>query len=109
MAPRYLIPNPENASLAELYAAQRAGRNSETYRRCTVIILLLTGSTREQVMRGFDLSESGIKKIIRAYNSYGIDGLIAKKRSGRKRIISVEQREEIIEEFEDPGRAQRTF
>jgi transposase len=109
MARALLNPNPENASLEALYAAQRAGRNSETYRRCTVIILLLTGSTRQQVMRGFDLSESGIKKIIRAFNAYGIDGLIAKKRSGRKRIISAEQKEELIEEFEDPGRAQRTF
>ena len=109
MAARYLTPNAENASLADLYAAQRAGRNSETYRRCTVIILLLTGSTREQVMRGFDLSESGIKKIIRAFNSYGIDGLVAKKRSGRKPLISGAQKEELIEEFEDPGRAQRTF
>jgi len=60
-------------------------------------------------MRGFDLSESGVKKIVRAFNSYGVDGLIAKKRSGRKRIISGEQKEELIEEFEDPGRAQRTF
>ena len=109
MARRYLTPNPENASLANLYTCQRASKNNETYRRCTVIILLLSGSTREQVMRGFDLSESGIKKIIRAFNSYGIDGLIAKKRSGRKPIISGEQREDLIEEFEDPGRAQRTF
>jgi transposase len=109
VAPRYLVPNPENASLTDLYAAQRAGRNSETFRRCTVIIFLLSGSTREQVIRGFDLSESGIKKIIRAFNSYGIDGLIAKRRSGRTPIISGEQKEELVEEFEDPGRAQRTF
>lgn len=109
MARRHLTPNPENASLADLYACQRASKNNETYRRCTAIILLLTGSTREQVMRGFDLSESGIKKIIRAFNACGIDGLIAKRRSGRKPIISGGQREELVEEFEDPGRAQRTF
>lgn len=103
------MPNPENASLADLYTAQRAGRNGETYRRVTVIILLLTGSTREQVMRGFDLSESAARKIVKAFNSYGIDGLIAKRRSGRRRIISKEQKEELVEEFEEPGRAQRTF
>ena len=49
------MPNPENASLADLYEAQRAG-NRETNRRCTVIILLLSGSSREQAMRAFDLS-----------------------------------------------------
>jgi transposase len=108
VTPRYLTPNPENASLADLYATQRAG-NRETSRRCTVIILLLTGSTRQQAMNAFDLSESGIKKIIRAFNTYGIDGLVAIKRPGRTRLISGELKEEILEEFEDPGRAQRTF
>lgn len=109
MAPRIVTPNPENASLAELYAAQRAGKNSETYRRCTIIILLRTGSTRQQTMDAFNLSDSAIRKIVRAFNLYGIDGLIAKKRSGRKHLISEKQKEEIIEEFEEPGRAQRTF
>ena len=32
----------------------------------------------------FDLSESAVKKIIRAFNLYGIDGLVAGKRTGRK-------------------------
>ena len=108
MAQRYLTPNPENASLAELYAAQRAG-NRETHRRCTVIILLVTGSSRAQAMAAFDLSESAVKKIIRAFNAYGVDGLVAKRRTGRKPLITGEKKEEIIEEFEEPGRAQRTF
>jgi len=108
VAQRYLAPNAENASLADLYATQRAG-NRETSRRCTVIILLLTGSTREQAMRAFDLSESAVKKIVRAFNSYGIDGLVAKRRPGRTPLISGEQKEQILEEFEEPGRAQRTF
>jgi len=46
-----------------------------------------------------------VKKIIAAFNAYGVDGLIAKKRTGRKPIISGEQKEEILEEFEEPGRA----
>jgi transposase len=108
VAQRYLTPNPENAALTDLYAAQRAG-NRETNRRCTVIILLLTGSSREQAMRAFDLSESAVKKIVRAFNSYGIDGLVAKRRPGRTPLISGRQKEEILEEFEEPGRAQRTF
>jgi transposase len=60
-------------------------------------------------MAAFDLSESAVKKIVRAFNLYGIDGLIAKKRTGRKPLISKEQKEEILEEFAEPGRAQRTF
>ena len=94
MAQKQLIPNPENASLADLHAAMRAG-NKETYRRCIVIIMLLTGSSQDQAMRAFDLCESAIKKIVRAFNLYGVDGLIAKKRTGRKPVISCEQKEQI--------------
>lgn len=108
MAQRYLTPNAENASLSDLHATQRAG-NKETYRRCIVVIMLLTGSPREQVMKVFDLSESAVKNIVRAFNLYGVDGLIAKRRTGRKPLISAAQKEQIIEEFEEPGRAQRTF
>jgi len=103
------MPNPENASLADLYGARRAGRNGETYRRITVIIFLLTGSSREQVMRGLELSESAVRKIVKAFNSYGIDGLIARKRTGRRPIIAEDQKDALVEEFEEPGRAQRTF
>jgi transposase len=71
--------------------------------------MLLTGSPRKQVMKVLDLSESAIKKIIRAFNAYGTDGLIAKRRTGRRPLITGEQKEEILEEFEEPGRAQRTF
>jgi transposase len=60
-------------------------------------------------MAAFDLSESAVKKIITAFNRCGIDGIVAKKRPGRRRVISGAQKEEIIEEFEEPGRAQRTF
>jgi transposase len=108
VAQRYLSPNPENAALSDLRAAQRAG-NRETTQRCLVIIMLLTGSTREQVREVFDISESAVRKIIIAFNAYGVDGVIAKKRTGRKPVIPPDRKEEILEEFEEPGRAQRTF
>ncbi len=108
MAQRYLTPNPENAALSDLRAAQRAG-NRETSQRCLVIIMLLTGSSREQVREVFDISESAVRKIIIAFNAYGVDGVIAKKRTGRKPVIPEDRKDEILEEFEEPGRAQRTF
>jgi transposase len=108
VAQRLAVPNPENSSLSDLHAAMRAG-NKETYRRCSAIIMLLTGSSRRQVMKVFDLSESAVKKIVRAFNLYGVDGLVAKKRPGRTPLISGKQKEELLEEFEEPGRAQRTF
>jgi transposase len=102
------IPNPENASLADIRATMQAG-NRETYRRCLAIVMLLTHIPHEQVLAALDVCESTLRKIIRAFNLYGIDGLVAKKRPGRSRTLNVEQRQQIIEEFEDPGKAQRTF
>ncbi len=71
--------------------------------------MLLVGSTREQVMKTVELTDSEIRKIVRAFNLYGVDGLVAKKRPGRTPLIFGKQKEEILEEFEEPGRAQRTF
>jgi len=108
VAQRYLAPNAETASLADLQALRKAG-NRETDRRCLVIIMLLIGSSREQVMKTVELSDSAIRKIIKAFNAYGADGLVAKRRTGRIPLITGRQKEEILEEFEEPGRAQRTF
>ncbi len=74
-----------------------------------MVIMLLVGSTREQVMKTVELTDSEIRKIVRAFNLYGVDGLVAKKRPGRTPLIFGKQKEEILEEFEEPGRAQRTF
>jgi len=108
VAQKTLAPNPENASLADLQAARKAG-NKETDRRCLVVIMLLVGSTREQVMKIVELTDDAVRKIVRVFNLYGVDGLVAKKRPGRTPLISGSQKEEILEEFEEPGRAQRTF
>ena len=108
MARALATPNPENASLDDLRAAMRAG-NRETYRRCVVIVMLLTGSSRDQVARAFDLCDSALRKIVRAFNLYGVDGLAAKRRAGRPRAVGAAQENRIVEEFEDPGKAQRAF
>jgi transposase len=108
VAQHTVVPNPENTSLPDLQAARKAG-NKETDRRCLVIIMLLIGSTREQVMKTAEVSESTIRRIIHVYNRYGVDGLIAKRRPGRKRLIAGALKEEILEEFENPGHALRTF
>jgi transposase len=71
--------------------------------------MLLVGSSREQVMKTVEPSDSAIRKIVRAFNLYGVDGLIAKRRPGRTPLISGTQKEQILEDFEGPGRAQRTF
>jgi transposase len=80
-----LAPNPENATLVGLQVAMRAG-DRDTYRRCLVIIMLLTGSSRDKVIRAFDLCGSTVQKIIRD----GVDSLIVKRRTGRIPLITGE-------------------
>lgn len=92
------MPNPENASLSDLHGAIRAG-SYETQRRCMAIIMLITGSTREQVCRAMEVCESALRKWVRAFNLAGIDGLIGAKRPGAPRKITPEQATAITEEL----------
>lgn len=93
-------PNPENASLGDLYAAFRAG-SYETQRRCMAIIMLRTGSAREQVEKAMLACTSALRKWIRAFNERGIDGLIVRKRPGAPRKISEPKAREIVEELKE--------
>jgi hypothetical protein len=53
----------------------------------SVIMMLLNGSPREKMIKVADLSKSAIKKIIRAINSYGADGLVARRLPGNGYLI----------------------
>jgi len=93
-------PNPENASLAELNAAIRAG-SYETQRRCVAILMLITGSPREQLCRAMEVCHSALRKWVRAFNLRGIDGLVVKKRPGAPRKIPARKAQLIVEELKE--------
>jgi transposase len=99
MARRLIQPNPENASLADLHAAIRAG-SYETQRRCMAIVMLITGIEREQVCRAMEACDSALRKWVRAFNLQGIDGLIVRKRPGAPRKIAPDTAERIVEELQ---------
>jgi hypothetical protein len=50
-------------------------------------MMLLKGSPREQVIKVANLSKSATKKIIRDFNAYGVDGLVARRRPGNGYLI----------------------
>lgn len=56
-------------------------------RRYLVIMMLLKGSPRKKMIKVADLSKSAIKKIIRAFNAYGADGLVARRWPGNGYLI----------------------
>lgn len=98
MARRLGQPNSENASLADLHAAVRAG-SYETQRRCMSIVMLITGIERAQVRRAMEVCDSALRKWVGAFNRQGIDGLIVKKRPGAPRKIDPATAEQIVEEL----------
>ena len=103
MARPRLEPNAENATIGELKETGRVG-SSETALRFTAIQFLLAGTSREQVCDALEVTERALRKWIKVFNCYGIDGLIAKKRPGRTRILSGEQAQELVAPIEAPER-----
>jgi transposase len=108
MARRLAQPDAENASLADLHAASRAG-SYETQRRCMAIILLITGVEREQVCRAMEACQSAVRKWVREFNIRGIDGLIVRTRSGAPRKISKVKSEQIVEELKKSQESDNPF
>lgn len=107
MAQPLILPNPENATLAELHTAAAAG-SVATAKRCLAIIMLLTGSPREQVLRAAEASEASVRRWVQAFNARGIDGLIV-HRPGRPRRIPPQMVEPLRATIERPELVDRTF
>jgi len=101
-------PNPENASLADLHAAIRAG-SYETQRRCMVIVMLITGIERKQVCRAMESCDSAVRKWIRGFNERGIDALIVRKRPGAPRKISQDKAQKIVQELKGKQESPEPF
>jgi len=90
MAPKLLLPNPENTTAQELEAAIRCSCSVKDCRRFNAIKALLLGFSREQVLLLYDVKETTLKSWIRRFNAQGIDGLIEGKHTGRPRKINAE-------------------
>lgn len=108
MARTLHTPNPENASIQELREAGRVGL-FETNVRCTAIQMLVVGASRDTVCRALEVTTRSLQKWIKVFNERGVDGLIGKKRSGRKRKIVGEQARKFVESIDNPQRAERDF
>jgi len=108
MARARLEPNADNETISELKETGRVG-SSETALRCTAIQFLLAGTSRQQVCDALEVTERALRKWINAFNCYGVDGLVAKKRPGRTRILSGKHAQELVALIDAPERVERTF
>lgn len=109
MARRHEDPNPENVSLQELQRIFHTAKSSETRRRCMGLIMLLTGSSRDQVCHALDVTPRSLRNWIRAFNVCGIDGLIAQKRPGAPKKITALLAQDFHAVIEHPETVDRTF
>jgi transposase len=91
-----LIPEPENATEAELLVAMNAAPNKRSYTRLAAVRALLLGHTREQVSLLFGRSERMIRLWILRFNQGGIDALASKPRSGRPRRVKLQRLEDLL-------------
>ena len=101
-----LIPEPENATEAEVLVAMEAAPNKRSYRRLAAIRALLLGHTRQQVSQLFGRSERMIRLWIFRFNLGGIDGLATKPQPGRPRRVKFQRLEDLlVPVLEDPSQA----
>jgi transposase len=101
-----LIPEPENATEAEVLVAMEAAPNKRSYRRLAAIRALLLGHTRAQVSVLFGRSERMVRLWILQFNAGGIDALASKPQTGRPRRVKLKRVEDLlVPVLEDPSLA----
>jgi transposase len=107
MARPLALPNPENASHAELAAAAKCARSQREASRMRAMIALIMEVEPAGVAHIFGVDERTVRRWVRAFNRAGIDGLLDKPKPGRPRKILPERVEECRGALEDPEQAGR--
>ncbi len=102
MARKRLIPNLENASLAELEIACGAAPYREGHDRIMAVRALALGIPHAQVALLHQVTSRTLANWINRFNGSGIDGLIDRKRSGRPRALSADKTEQYRQLIRQP-------
>lgn len=105
MAPKAIMPNPENASLQELDVAARAAANSREHDRLMAIKALIMGANRSFVTRLHNIAPRTMLNWIRRFNARGVDGLIDAPKPGRTRAIPPQLAPVCADLIEHPAKA----
>lgn len=108
MARSLYVPNPENASHAELEIAAKCARTQREHNRYRAIMALIMGFEREAVAKLFSVTDRAVRNWIVAFNQQGIDGLLEEPREGRPQKIPESQHEELREVLTHPKKAGET-
>lgn len=105
MAPRRLMPNGENCSLAELEIAMKCTPRKRSFIRIDGIRALMMGFDHAAVAGLCQVSRATLNNWIGRFNGAGVEGLIERPRRGRPRKISAQQSERYRELVRRPDLA----
>jgi transposase len=98
------VPNPENATVAELQVAMEAAPNKRSYIRLAALRSLLLGIPRSVLCVQFCRTDRMLRLWIELFNRGGIDALLTKPRSGRRRTVQLERvRDLLLPVLENPA------
>lgn len=101
-----LQSNPENATLDELRVAMEAAPNKRSYVRLNAVRSLLMGIPRATLSQQFCRTDRMVRVWIELFNRGGIDALITKPRSGRRRKVRLERVHDLlVAVLENPAQA----
>jgi transposase len=89
-------PNPENATPEELRVAMEAAPNRRSFVRLQALRALLLGYSRAQVCELCARTDRMLRLWIAMFNRGGLDALITKARSGRRRKVKLERVRDLL-------------
>ena len=105
---RYIPPNPDNGSEADLMIAMRSAPERKHFVRLHTIRLLILGYSLREVAIMLGYTTRNIHNWIVLWNNGGIDALLPHQRSGRPRKLSPQDKDKIIHLLEHPEEAEET-
>lgn len=101
--------NLENASLDEVKVAMACTPTKKGYQRLQILRWLFEGRSRQEVAQLSYFSDRQILRYIRAFNDFGLDGLIPGRSSGRARKVALSLLKQHVEPvMDDPSLAGQT-
>ena len=102
---KYIPPNPENGSLAEVIEAMESAPTKKVYVRLQAIRFLFMGHKPSEVGHFVLRSARTIQRWTKLWNKGGIDALLPKPHTGRPTAVSARDKNRIINLLEHPDQA----
>jgi transposase len=102
---RYIPPNPENGTQADLMVAMKASPKQQYYIRLEAIRFLMLGCSLQQTSFYVLRTERTVRTWVALWNRGGLDALLPKRQPGRPRLLEGPTKDHIIHLLHHPQEA----